>query len=58
MIEIERDSDLRGYWVKGLREIQDWAVNAMLCKEIYKKQIFIPDSLIRKLGYKKNERNK
>ena len=52
-LEFERDSDLKGYWVKGLWEIQRDAVKAMLCKEEYAKQIFIPDRLLEELGYKK-----
>lgn len=50
--QIERDAALRGWWIDGLQEYQHKAISAMLCKSVYKKQIFIPDSLIREMGLK------
>ena len=50
--QFERDAALRGFWVKGLQELQAIVHKAMLYKEEYEKEIFIPDTLLRELGYR------
>ena len=52
-LDFERDTDLRGYWVEGLQELQPVALSAMAYKPAYQKQIFIPDRLLRELGWSK-----
>ncbi|KKN71819.1 hypothetical protein LCGC14_0416730 [marine sediment metagenome] len=54
--QFERDADFRGYWIEGLV-----AFTAMLRKQElqpseYQKEIFIPDTLLRELGWTKEVR--
>ncbi len=48
-VSVERDTALRGYWVKGLDKINQVARKALLCWD--GESIFIPDNVVRELKH-------